>query len=181
MDGVDIKDWSINALRSQFSVVEQDIFLFSKTILENITLGKNISKDQVIEAAKLAHAHEFIENLPDGYDTEIGERGVTLSGGQRQRIAIARAIIREPRILILDDASSAIDSQTEDEINRAIRNVLRGRTSFIITHRVAQIRKANWIILLDEGKIIDQGTHDELMSISVKYKEIFSIFDEEEI
>jgi ATP-binding cassette subfamily B protein len=181
VDGVNIKDWSINALRSQFSVVEQDIFLFSKTIFENITLGKDLSRDQVIEAAKLAHAHEFIENLPDGYDTEIGERGVTLSGGQRQRIAIARAIIREPRILILDDASSAIDSQTEDEINRAIRNVLKGRTSFIITHRVAQIRKANWIILLDEGKIIDQGTHDDLMNISVKYKEIFSIFDEEEI
>lgn len=181
VDGVDIKDWSINALRSQFSVVEQDIFLFSKTIFENITLGKDFSMEKVIEASKLAHAHEFIENLPDGYDTEIGERGVTLSGGQRQRIAIARAIIREPRILILDDASSAIDSQTEDEINRAIRNVLKGRTSFIITHRIAQIRKADWIILLDEGKIIDQGTHDDLMEISVKYKEIFSIFDEEEI
>jgi ATP-binding cassette subfamily B protein len=118
--------------------------------------------------------------LPDGYDTEIGERGITLSGGQRQRIAIARAVIRNPRIIILDDASSAIDSKTEDEINHAIRDVLKNRVAFLITHRIAQIRKADVIVLLDQGRIIDIGTHEELLKLSRKYQEIFSIYDEGE-
>jgi ATP-binding cassette subfamily B protein len=163
------------------SLVEQDIFLFSKSITENITLGMNgIPHETVVEAAKLARAHDFIEELPEGYETVIGERGITLSGGQRQRIAIARAVIRNPRILVLDDASSAIDSQTEDEINQAIREVLKNRVSFLITHRIAQIRKADLIVLLDQGKILDIGTHESLLKDSKKYQEIFSIFDEGE-
>jgi ATP-binding cassette, subfamily B, bacterial len=181
IDKINIKDWSIESLRKQFSLVEQDIFLFSKTIRENIVFGLNgVPDEKVIEAAKLAKANEFIESLPSGYNTIIGERGASLSGGQRQRIAIARAIIRNPKILILDDASSAIDSKTEDEINQAIRNVLKGRVSFIITHRIAQIRKADLIVLFDQGRIIDQGDHKHLFNNSDRYREIFSIFDEEE-
>ncbi|MHA2101089.1 MAG: ATP-binding cassette domain-containing protein, partial [Candidatus Kariarchaeaceae archaeon] len=131
------------------------------------------------EAAKLARAHDFISELPEGYETIIGERGVTLSGGQRQRLAIARAIIKNPGLLILDDASSAIDSKTEDEINQAIREVLKNRVSFLITHRIAQIRKADLIILMDQGSILDVGNHDHLLANSEKYKEIFSMFDSE--
>ena len=180
IDGINLKEWSMEHLRNQFAVVEQDIFLFSRTIRENITFGlSDISEERILEAAKLANADDFIIEMPEGYDTFIGERGVTLSGGQKQRIAIARAIIRNPRVLILDDSSSALDSKTEDEINHAIRNVLRGRVSFIITHRIAQIRKADVIIILDKGQISAIGNHQELLSTSSKYKEIFSIFDEE--
>ncbi|MHA1911303.1 MAG: ABC transporter ATP-binding protein [Candidatus Kariarchaeaceae archaeon] len=178
IDGVDINDWSINSLRGQMAVVEQDVFLFSKSIADNIKLGlENVTEEAIIEAAKLAQIDNFIQSLNDGYDTEIGERGTRLSGGQKQRVAIARAIIRNPSILILDDASSAIDSQTEDEINKAIRDVLKNRVSFLITHRIAQISKADLIILLDQGKIIDQGTHDYLLKNSPKYLEIFSTLD----
>jgi ATP-binding cassette subfamily B protein len=181
LDGIELNKWSINSLRSQMALVEQDIFLFSKSIIDNITLGMNgVSHEDIENAAKLARAHEFIMELSDGYNTEIGERGITLSGGQRQRIAIARAVIRNPRILILDDASSAIDSKTEDEINQAIREVLKNRVAFLITHRIAQIRKADVIVLLDQGKIIDIGTHEELLKLSPKYQEIFSVFDEDE-
>ena len=181
VDDVDLRSWSLESLRSQMAVVEQDIFLFSRTIMENITLGlQNVPMEKVIEAAKLAQAHDFIMKLPEGYDTKVGERGITLSGGQRQRVAIARAVLRDPRILILDDASSAIDSKTEDEIQRAINNVLKGRISFLITHRIAQIRKANLIILMDKGRIIAKGTHEELMGTSEKYRKLFSVFDEYE-
>lgn len=179
IDGIDVQDWSIASLRNQMALVEQDIFLFSRSISDNIALGqKNIDKEQVVEAAKLARAHDFISDLPEGYDTVIGERGVTLSGGQRQRLAIARAIIKGSKILILDDASSAIDSKTEDEINSAIREVLKNRVSFLITHRIAQIRKADLIILMDQGSILDMGDHRHLLETSEKYKEIFSIFDQ---
>ncbi len=179
VDDVDLRDWSLESLRSQMAVVEQDIFLFSRSIKDNITLGmEDVPFEKVVEAAKLAQAHEFIEALPEKYETVVGERGITLSGGQRQRIAIARAVLRDPRILILDDASSAIDSKTEDEIQTAISNVLKGRISFLITHRIAQIRKADLIILLDKGKIEAQGTHEELMKTSEKYRKLFSVFDE---
>ncbi len=180
IDGIDLNSWSIQSLRSQMALVEQDIFLFSKSIYDNITLGMNgVDKEKVIEAAKMAYAHDFIEKLEKGYDTVIGERGSTLSGGQKQRIAIARAIIRNPAILILDDASSAIDSKTEDEINSAIRNVLQNRVAFIITHRIAQIRKADHIILFDQGNIIGKGDHNTLLNNSEEYKMIFSVFDKE--
>ncbi|MCH8906651.1 MAG: ABC transporter ATP-binding protein, partial [Candidatus Heimdallarchaeota archaeon] len=178
IDGINIQEWSIDSLRSQMAVVEQDVFLFTKSVRDNITLGLNdISDEEVVKAAKLAQAHNFILEMSDGYDTKIGERGITLSGGQRQRLAIARAVIRDPKILILDDASSAIDSKTEDEINRAIREVLKNRVSFLITHRIAQIRKADLIILMDQGMIIDKGNHDWLMAHSAKYREIFSAID----
>lgn len=179
VDDINIKDWSLESLRSQMAVVEQDIFLFSRSIRENIALGMpDVPFEKIVEAAKLAQAHDFIEKMPEGYDTVVGERGITLSGGQRQRIAIARAVLRDPRILILDDASSAIDSKTEDEIQTAISNVLKGRISFLITHRIAQIRKADLIILLDKGRIEAKGTHDELMQSSKKYRKLFSVFDE---
>ena len=178
VDGVDLRDWSINSLRSQTALVEQDVFLLSKSIKENISFGMNVPMERIIEAAQKAQAHNFIMEFPDNYETVIGERGFTLSGGQRQRIAIARAILRNPRILILDDASSAIDSRTEDEIQQAIKTVLKDRVSFLITHRLAQIRRADKIILIDKGKISAMGTHLDLLRESSIYKSIFSSFDE---
>ncbi len=182
VDGIDVRDWDLDSLRSQIGLVEQDIFLFSKSIKENILFGNpQATEEDMINAAKMAQAHNFIMALPDGYDTIIGERGITLSGGQRQRIAIARAILSNPRILILDDASSAIDSQTEDEIQKAIRTVMKGRTTFLITHRVAQIRHADMILLLRRGELVATGTHEELLKTEPLYRMIFSRFDELEI
>jgi ATP-binding cassette subfamily B protein len=178
IDGINIKDWSINSLRSQIAIVEQDVFLFSKSIRNNIAFGSQASMDDIIDSAKKAQAHDFIMDLPEQYETVIGERGFTLSGGQRQRIAIARAILRNPKILILDDASSAIDSRTEDEIQTAIKTVLQNRVSFLITHRLAQIRRADKIILMDKGEILSIGSHNELLKTSKVYKSIFSSFDE---
>ncbi|OLS19840.1 MAG: putative multidrug export ATP-binding/permease protein [Candidatus Heimdallarchaeota archaeon LC_2] len=179
IDNVNLKDWSIESLRSQMAIVEQDVFLFSRSVSDNIRFGlENITQEQIVIAAKQAQAHEFILQLTEGYDTQVGERGATLSGGQKQRIAIARAIVRDPKILILDDSSSAIDSKTEDEINNAIKNVVSGRIAFIITHRIAQIRRADQIVLLDQGKIIAKGDHNYMLLHSDKYREIFSIFDE---
>lgn len=179
IDGIKLRDWKLESLRSQIGLVEQDIFLFSKTIRENIILGNPRATDSEIEnVCQLAQIHNFIVKLPDGYETVIGERGITLSGGQRQRIAIARAILRNPSILILDDATSAIDSKTEDEINIAIKNVLQGRVSFLITHRISQIRRADLIILIDRGQIIGIGNHDSLLLENKKYQSIFNTFDD---
>lgn len=177
IDDVNLRDWNLHSLRSQISLVEQDVFLFSKSIKSNIIFGMNASMDQVITAAKQAQAHDFIMSFEQGYDTVIGERGITLSGGQRQRIAIARAILRNPKILILDDASSAIDSKTEDEIQNAIKTVVKDRVSFLITHRLAQIRRADKIILLNKGAIIGQGDHLTLLKDNSVYNSIFSSFD----
>jgi ATP-binding cassette subfamily B protein len=179
VDGVDVREWSIDSLRSQISTIEQDIFLFSRSIAENIGFGTSgtASREQIEQAAREAQAHEFIMNLPDGYDTVIGERGVTLSGGQRQRLAIARALLTDPRILILDDSTSAIDSATEDQIQRAMRRVLKGRTTLLITHRLSQIRWADRILVLRQGEIVDQGTHDELLQRSEAYRRIFVRYD----
>ncbi len=174
VDGVDVRDWDMEALRRQISIIEQDIFLFSRTVRENIAFGRpDASPEEVIEAAKAAQAHEFILEFKDGYDTVIGERGVTLSGGQRQRLALARAFLTDPAILILDDSTSAIDSATEDRIQRAIFAASRGRTTFIITHRLSQIRWANLIILLQKGRISAMGTHEELFRTSEAYRRIF--------
>lgn len=176
IDGVDVKRWNLDSLRSQISMIEQDIFLFSKTIAENISFGArgDVSRERVEWAAKQAQAHDFIMSFPEGYDTVVGERGVTLSGGQRQRIAIARAFLTDPRILILDDSTSAIDSATEDQIQRAMREVLKGRTTFLITHRLAQIRWADRIVVIRRGRIDAQGTHAELMQTSDAYRRIFA-------
>jgi len=171
---VDVRDWNMEALRRQISIIEQDIFLFSRTVRENIAFGRpDASLDEVIEAAKAAQAHDFIMGFKDGYDTVIGERGVTLSGGQRQRLALARAFLTDPAILILDDSTSAIDSATEDKIQRAIFTASRGRTTFIITHRLSQIRWADLIILLQKGRIKAMGTHEELFRHSQEYQRIF--------
>jgi len=175
IDGVDVRDWSMDALRSQISTIEQDIFLFSRSITDNIAYGLGQKADQaaIDQAARDAQAHDFILNFKDGYKTVIGERGVTLSGGQRQRIAIARALLTDPRILVLDDSTSAIDSATEDEIQKAIRRLLQGRTTLLITHRLSQIRWADKILVLRKGELIDQGTHSELSGRCELYRRIF--------
>ncbi len=175
IDGVDVRDWSMDALRSQISTIEQDIFLFSRSITDNIAygLGQNADQAAIEQAAHDAQAHDFIMSFKDGYETVIGERGVTLSGGQRQRIAIARALLTNPRILILDDSTSAIDSATEDEIQKAIRRVLQGRTTLLITHRLSQIRWADKILVLRKGELVDQGTHSELIERCDLYRRIF--------
>jgi ATP-binding cassette subfamily B protein len=174
VDGVDVRDWNLASLRSQISMIEQDIFLFSRSVSENIAFGKPESTQSEIEAAaQSAQADDFIHSFDKGYETVVGERGVTLSGGQRQRLALARAFLTAPHILILDDSTSAIDSATEDKIQRAIANAARGRTTFIITHRLSQIRWADLIIVLRKGKIAAIGTHDELMKTSDAYSRIF--------
>jgi ATP-binding cassette subfamily B protein len=178
VDGVDVRDWSLESLRSQISTIEQDVFLFSRTLAENIAFGcADASQEAIEQAAREAQAHEFINSFSDGYDTEIGERGVTLSGGQRQRIAIARAFLTDPRILILDDSTSAIDSATEDQIQRAMRRISRQRTTFLITHRLSQIRWADRILVLRRGELVDQGTHAELLERCPDYQRIFARYD----
>ncbi len=175
VDGVDVRDWNLENLRRNISIIEQDIFLFSRTIAENIAFGKpGASQREIEEAAKAAQAHEFIETFADGYQTIIGERGVTLSGGQRQRLALARAFLTDPRILMLDDSTSAIDSATEDKIQRAIYAAAKGRTTFIITHRLSQIRWADLILVVKGGALTAAGTHDDLMRTSDAYRRIFS-------
>ncbi|NOZ49244.1 MAG: ABC transporter ATP-binding protein [Chloroflexi bacterium] len=175
VDGVDVRDWRLAALRRQISIIEQDIFLYSRSIAENIAFGKpDASREDIEAAARAAQAHEFILEFKDGYDTVIGERGVTLSGGQRQRLALARSFLTDPRILILDDSTSAIDSATEDKIQRAIYAAARGRTTFIITHRLSQIRWADLVIVLRKGRIAVMGTHEDLLQRSPDYQRIFS-------
>ena len=174
IDGVDVRDWNLASLRSQISMIEQDVFLFSRKVSENIAFGRPDATQEEIEmAAKSAQADDFIQSFEKGYETVVGERGVTLSGGQRQRIALGRAFLTDPHILILDDSTSAIDSATEDKIQRAISNAARGRTTFIITHRLSQIRWADLIIVLRKGRIAAIGTHDELMKTSEAYSRIF--------
>ncbi len=180
IDGVDVREWSLDALRSQISKIEQDIFLFSRTVAENISFGKpNATQGEIENAARAAQAHDFITSFKDGYNTVVGERGVTLSGGQRQRIALARAFLSNPRILILDDSTSAIDSATEDEIQKALRRIQQGRTTLLITHRLSQIRWADYILVLDRGRLAAGGTHDELLRRSPHYRRIFARYEVE--
>lgn len=174
IDGVDVKDWNLAALRRQISIIEQDIFLFSRTIADNIAFGQpNATQADIQRAAEAAQAHDFISSFKDGYNTVVGERGVTLSGGQRQRIALARAFLTDPRILILDDSTSAIDSATEDLIQRAISRAAEGRTTFLITHRISQIRWADVIVVMRQGRVAAVGSHDDLMQTSAAYRAIF--------
>jgi ATP-binding cassette subfamily B protein len=181
VDGVDVRDWNLASLRSQISSIEQDIFLFARSIRENIAfgVGQDWDQDAIERCAGEAQAHEFITSFEKGYDTEVGERGVTLSGGQRQRIAIARAFLADPRILILDDSTSAIDSATEDQIQEAMYRVQEGRTTFIITHRLSQIRWADRILVLRRGELVDQGRHDELIRRCSAYRRIFARYEVE--
>lgn len=183
VDGVDVREWNLDALRSQISAIEQDVTLFSRSVAENIGfgMGQDVGREAVVRAAKDAQAHEFIVALEKGYETVIGERGVTLSGGQRQRLAIARALLTSPRVLILDDSTSAIDSATEDEIQKAIRRVLEGRTTLLITHRLSQIRWADKVLLIRKGELVAEGTHEELLAQSQLYRRIFAHYDEVDV
>ena len=174
IDGVDVREWSLDSLRSQIGKIEQDVFLFSRSIADNIAFGApQATREQVEAAARASQAYDFISALPDGFDTVVGERGMTLSGGQRQRIALARAFLSDPRILILDDSTSAIDSATEDQIQQAIRSMQRGRTTLLITHRLSQIRRADVILVLDQGRLTAAGSHEELLRRSPHYRRIF--------
>jgi len=174
IDGHDLRDVTLASLRSEIGVVAQDPFLFSATVRENIAFGAPWAEDEDVErAAQLAQAHGFIEALPDGYDTVIGERGITLSGGQRQRIAIARALIVDPRVLILDDATASVDATTEALIRSGLREAMEGRTTLIIAHRLSTIALADELVVLDRGEIAARGTHDELLASSEVYREIY--------
>jgi ABC-type multidrug transport system fused ATPase/permease subunit len=174
VDGVDVRDVRLTSLRRAIGVISQDPFLFSATVRENIAFGRgDLSDDQVLRAAEAAQAHEFIERLPNGYETVIGERGITLSGGQRQRIAIARALAVDPRILVLDDATASVDATTEARIRAGLRTAMEGRTTLIIAHRLSTIALANEIVVLDDGRVAARGTHDELLQTSAVYREIY--------
>src|SRR5947207_14463150 len=174
VDGADVRAVTLRSLRSQVGVISQDTFLFSATVRENITFGAPDLRDENVEhVARLAQAHEFSERLPDGYDTLIGERGITLSGGQRQRLAIARAIAVDPRVLILDDATASVDASTEARIRLGLREAMRGRTTLIIAHRLSTISLADEIVVVDDGRIAARGTHDDLLETSQGYRDIY--------
>ncbi|MFN8528178.1 MAG: ABC transporter ATP-binding protein [Anaerolineae bacterium] len=178
VDGVDVREWKLASLRSSISIIEQDIFLFSRTIADNIRFGKpDATQEEVEEAARKAQAHDFILSFPEGYQTVVGQRGVTLSGGQRQRLALARAFVTNPPILVLDDSTSAIDSATEDKIQKAIWTAAKGRTTILITHRLSQIRWADHIVVLRKGRVVAQGKHDDLMATSEAYRRIFARYE----
>jgi ABC-type multidrug transport system fused ATPase/permease subunit len=174
IDGADVRDLKLGSLRSEIGAISQDTFLFSASVRENITFGApGLSHDEIEHVARLAQAHEFIERLPEGYDTVIGERGITLSGGQRQRLAIARAIAVDPRILILDDATASVDASTEARIRLGLREAMEGRTTLIIAHRLSTISLADEIVVVDEGRIAARGTHDDLLETSQVYRDIY--------
>jgi ABC-type multidrug transport system fused ATPase/permease subunit len=174
LDGVDVRDVELKSLRHAIGVISQDPFLFSATVRENIMFGAPELEDAEVEnIARLAQAHEFVERLPDGYNTVIGERGITLSGGQRQRLAIARALAVDPRVLILDDATASVDASTEARIRVGLREAMRNRTTLIIAHRLSTIALADEIVVLDDGRIAARGTHDELLATSEVYRDIY--------
>jgi ATP-binding cassette, subfamily B, multidrug efflux pump len=176
VDGADVRDMDLVLLRKQIGIVLQTSLLFSDTIKANIAYGRpEASMDEIMEAAKAAQAHEFIEGFTNGYDTVVGERGVTLSGGQRQRVAIARALLMNPRILILDDSTSSVDTQTEKLIQAALDTLMEGRTTFVIAHRLSTVRRADLILVMDRGRILERGTHEELLVRGGLYKEIHDL------
>lgn len=176
IDGVDSRDWRLSNLRQHIGIVLQDSFLFSSTIAENIAYGKpDAERDEIVSAAQAAYAHDFILSFPDGYDTLVGERGVTLSGGQKQRIAIARALLKDPQILILDDSTSSVDTETEYLIQQALTSLMIGRTTFIIAQRLLTLKNADFILVLDHGEIVQRGTHEDLLAKGGIYKEIYDL------
>ena len=174
VDGMDVRDLKQDSLRSQIGIVPQETILFSGTVRDNICYGSpNASDDEVFAAAKAAQAHDFILNLPQGYDTHVEERGVNLSGGQKQRIAIARALIMEPKILILDDSSSSVDVETETKIQTALEKIMENRTSIVVAQRISTVLNADKIVVIDKGQIAAEGTHAELIKSSKIYQEIY--------
>lgn len=177
LDGVDLMRYPRQYLRSQIGIVEQEPFLFSRSIRENITYGvhRKVTDEEVVEAAKLAAIHEVITEFPKGYETLVGERGVTLSGGQKQRVAIARALLKNPRIMILDDSTSSVDTETEAQIRAALDHLMEDRTTFIIAHRIQSVMDADMILVFDKGEIVQKGKHDELMQMDGMYRNIFDI------
>jgi len=178
LDGVELKDYSRSYLRKQIGIVEQEPFLFSRSIRENITygVGRDVSQEEVERAAKAAAVHDVILSFPDGYNTLVGEKGVTLSGGQKQRVTIARTLLKNPRILILDDSTSSVDTETEAAIRDALNELMENRTTFIIAHRIQSVMIADLILVLDKGKIIQTGTHEELVSqTDGMYRRIYDI------
>jgi ATP-binding cassette subfamily B protein len=176
IDGIDIRTVSLPSLRSHISIVLQAPFLFNSTIAENIAYGRpDAPMDEIVEAAKAGAAHEFIMSFPDGYQTLVGERGVTLSGGQKQRIAIARAILCDPRILILDDSTSSVDTETEHLIQQALSVLMKGRTTFVIAQRLVTLKGADEILVLDAGRVVERGRHEGLLAAGGLYREIYDL------
>jgi subfamily B ATP-binding cassette protein MsbA len=177
IDGTDINEIELASLRKLIAIVSQDVILFNDTIKENIAFGRpDATDEEIIVAATLAYAHEFIEEMPDKYESVIGERGLTLSGGQRQRIAIARAILKNPPILILDEATSSLDSVSEEIVQKALEKLMKGRTTIVIAHRLSTIRNADRILIIDNGEIVDSGTHEQLMSRNDTYMKLYNAF-----
>ena len=176
LDGKDLKDITLSSIRNQISIVLQDIFLFNGSVADNIAYGsKNASVDDIVRAAEIARAHDFISELPEGYDTVIGERGVKLSGGQKQRLSIARAVLRNSPILILDEATAAVDVQTEEEIQQAIQELAGSRTIIVIAHRLSTVKQADLILVFKDGEIVESGTHQELISYGGLYRELTKV------
>jgi subfamily B ATP-binding cassette protein MsbA len=176
IDGHDIRDVTLSSLRSQIGIVTQETILFNDTVRNNIAYGQpNVPQDAVIEAAKAALAHDFIQRMPDGYDTIIGERGLRLSGGERQRIAIARALLKNAPILILDEATSSLDTESEALVQAALQNLMTGRTAFVIAHRLTTVRHADRIVVLENGRIADSGTHEDLLSRLGTYRKLYEL------
>jgi len=174
IDGIDVRCVTLRSLRDQMGIVTQDTILFDDTVFNNIAYGRReVSAERVVEAARIANAEEFIEALPAGYQTRIGERGVRLSGGEKQRIALARAVLRDPPILILDEATSALDAESERLVQNALDHLMKGRTTFIIAHRLSTIIKADIILVLDEGRLIEQGNHAQLIASNGAYCRLY--------
>ena len=177
VDGVELKDYARGYLREQIGAIEQEPFLFSRTIRENITFGvsRAVTDGEVEKAARAAAVHEVILSFPKGYDTLVGERGVTLSGGQKQRVALARTLLKNPRILILDDSTSSVDTETEAEIRTALKRLMENRTTFVIAHRVQSLMAADLILVLDKGRIVQRGTHDDLVNQPGIYRRVYDV------
>ena len=176
IDGIDINKASLSSLRQNISLVQQDVFLFSSSIKNNIAYGrKDVSFDEIVNVAKLAQLHDEIQEMENGYETLLGERGSNLSGGQRQRMSIARAILMDAPIIILDDSTSSVDANTEKLIRQATESLIKGRTTFVISHRISTLQKADQIIVLDNGHIVEIGSHDDLISFNGHYRNIYDL------